>query len=174
MQPGIIQVYTGDGKGKTTAAVGLAVRAWGRGLKVKIFQFLKAPVGSGEEQALIALKPALPIYPLGTGQFIIDRAPSQAEIQQAISGWQKITEAILDEDNDLIIIDELSHVLNLKLLNPELVLEALKQKPAGLELVLTGRDMPEAILEIADLITEMKMIKHPYREGFKARAGIEY
>jgi cob(I)alamin adenosyltransferase len=174
MRPGIIQVYTGDGKGKTTAAVGLAVRAWGGGLKVKIFQFLKAPGGSGEEQALITLKPPLPIYPLGTGQFIINRPPSQAEIQHAILGWKRISEAILHEDNDLIIIDELSHALNLKLLDPEMVLAALKQKPAGLELVLTGRDMPEAVLEISDLITEMKMVRHPYQEGFKAREGIEY
>ncbi len=174
MMTGIIQVYTGDGKGKTTAAMGLAVRAWGSGLKVKIFQFLKAPGVSGEGRTFRTLKPPLPVYPLGSGQFIINRSPSQAEIQQAVSGWEKISKAILEENNDLIVIDELSHTLNLKLLDPAKVLAVLKQKPSGLELVLTGTNMPAAVLEISDLITEMKMKKHPYQKGFQAREGIEY
>lgn len=174
MQHGIIQVYTGDGKGKTTAAIGQAIRAWGYGLKIKVFQFLKVPEGSGEERSLAALKPSLPIYPLGTGQFIIDRAPTKQEMEQAFNGWRKITTAILDEENDLVIIDELSHALNLQLLDLETVVAVLKQKPPGLELVLTGRNMPIPILELADLVTEMKMAKHPYQKGFRARKGIEY
>jgi cob(I)alamin adenosyltransferase len=174
MKQGLIQVYTGDGKGKTTAAMGQAVRAWGRGLKVKVYQFLKAPGGSGEERSLMEFKPPLPVYPLGTGQWLINQSQTTREIEQAVNGWRKITTAILDEENDLIVIDELSHALNHRLLEFEMVLATLKQKPVGLELVLTGRDMPGFILELADLVTEMKMIKHPYREGFKAREGIEY
>jgi cob(I)alamin adenosyltransferase len=174
MWQGIIQVYTGDGKGKTTAAIGQAVRAWGRGLRIKVFQFLKVPEGSGEERSLMALKPSLPIYPLGTGQFIINRTPTEQEIEQAVNGWCKITTAILDEENDLIVIDELSHAINHRLLDLDTVMAVLKQKPPGLELVLTGRDMPLPILELADLVTEMKMIKHPYQKGCKARKGIEY
>lgn len=174
MRQGMIQVYTGDGKGKTTAAIGLAVRAWGRGFKVKIFQFLKNPGGSGEETSLSALTPPLPVYPLGTGRFIINRAPTAYEIEQALSSLNKITTAIRDEDNDLVVIDELSHALNLKLLDLAMVMDLLMQKPPELELVLTGRNMPEPILELADLVTEMKMIKHPFQKGFIAREGIEY
>ena len=174
MKQGIIQVYTGDGKGKTTAAIGLAVRAWGRGFKVKVFQFLKAPGGSGEETSLSALKPSLPIYPLGTGRFIVNRAPTAPEAEQALNSLRIISAAILEEDNDLVVIDELSHAINQRLLDLETVMAILTRKQPGLELVLTGRDMPEPILELADLVTEMKMIKHPYQKGFKAREGIEY
>lgn len=174
MKRGIIQVYTGDGKGKTTAAVGLAVRAWGRGLRVKIFQFLKAPGGSGEHWALPVFSPTLPIYPLGSGEFIINREPNPEELAQAGRGWTQIEQTLHGDAVDLLVIDELSHAINNGLLKLETVLDTLRHRPQEVELVLTGRDMPEPILELADLITEMKAIKHPYQEGFGAREGIEY
>lgn len=174
MKQGFIQVYTGNGKGKTTAAIGLAARAWGRGLKVKVFQLLKAPGGSGEHWAFMVFNPPLPIYPLGTGEFIFTRKPTPTEIEQAEKGWKQIDEAITSGKNDLIIIDELSHAINKGLLSANMVLSTLMKKPAGLELVLTGSEMPPSILELADLITEMIMVKHPYQRGFEAREGIEY
>ncbi|TCL74079.1 cob(I)yrinic acid a,c-diamide adenosyltransferase [Hydrogenispora ethanolica] len=174
MEKGIIQVYTGDGKGKTTAAVGQAVRAHGRGLRVIIFQLLKAADGTGEQSALAALNPPLPFQPLGSGQFIFKREATPEEIAQAEAGWEEIRRAIRSGAYDLIVIDEFSHALNKKLLPPESVLEVLREKPAGLELVLTGRNMPEAVLELADLVTEMRLIKHPYQKGIGARKGIEY
>jgi cob(I)alamin adenosyltransferase len=174
MSQGIIEVYTGDGKGKTTAAIGLATRAWGRGLKVKVFQFLKAPGGSGEHWAFLGFYPPLRIYPLGTGEFILDRPASQEEIALVADGWEQVEKAIFGDALDIVVIDELSHVINQGLLPIEKVLTVLKGKPDRLELVLTGRDMPLEIIELADLVTEMKMVKHPYQKGLPARKGIEF
>lgn len=174
MQQGIIEVYTGDGKGKTTAAIGLAARAWGRGLKVKVFQFLKAAGESGEHWAFLSFNPALHIYPFGTGEFIFDQPPSPKEIELATQGWEQVEEAISSDKLDMVIIDEISHVINKGILPLEKVLTALKGKPERLELILTGRDMPEEIIELADLVTEMKLVKHPYQKGVTARKGIEF
>ena len=174
MNQGIIQVYTGDGKGKTTAALGLATRAWGRGLKVKFFQFLKASGGSGEHSAFLNFNPPLNIYPLGTGEFILNHPPSTDAIALVAHGWEQVTEAISSDTLDVIVVDELSHVINQGLLSLEKVLAVLKGKPSRLELVLTGRDMPAEIIELADLVTEMKMVKHPYQKGLPAREGIEF
>lgn len=174
MKQGIIQVYTGDGKGKTTAAIGLAVRAWGRGLTVQVFQMFKAPGGSGEHLALERLNPPLPVIPLGTGRLIANQPPTQEEIDSAVEGWYQIETAVLSGGNDLIVIDELGAALNIGLLNIIDVLNTLKQKPDNLELVLTGREMPFPIVEMAGLVTEMKMVKHPYQAGVAAREGIEF
>ncbi|NLW47136.1 MAG: cob(I)yrinic acid a,c-diamide adenosyltransferase [Firmicutes bacterium] len=174
MEQGIVQVYTGDGKGKTTAAIGQVTRAWGRGLKVKVFQFLKAPGGSGEQWAFLGFIPPLHIYPLGTGDFIQNRPPTLKEITLAANGWKQIEEAIWSDTLDIVVIDELSQVINKGLLPLEKVLTILKQKPVRLELILTGRDMPQEIIELADLVTEMKMVKHPFQKGITAREGIEF
>lgn len=174
MVQGIIEVYTGDGKGKTTAAIGLVTRAWGRGLKVKVFQFLKAPGGSGEHWAFLGFNPPLHIYPLGTGEFILNRPPSPKEIALVADGWKQVEESILSDTLDIVVVDELSHVINQGLLSLEKVLAVLKEKPSRLELVLTGRNMPDEIIQLADLVTEMKSIKHPYQKGLTAREGIEF
>jgi cob(I)alamin adenosyltransferase len=174
MEQGIVQVYTGDGKGKTTAAIGLVTRAWGRGLKVKVFQFLKCPGGSGEHWAFLGFNPPLPIYPLGTGEFIHNRPPTLEEITLAANGWKQVEEAILSDNLDIVVIDEISQVINKGLLPLEKVLTVLKQKPVRLEMVLTGRNMPKEIIELANLVTEMKMVKHPFQRGISAREGIEF
>ena len=174
MEQGLIQVYTGNGKGKTTAAMGQALRAHGRGLRVIVFQLLKASDGSGEQTAFKGLTPPLPIEALGTGTFIFNRQPTKAEMDQAEAGWNRIKTALDSESFDVIVIDELSHAVNKGLLRQELVVAALRQKRVSVELVLTGRDMPEAIIELADLVTEMRMVKHPYQKGVAARSGIEY
>ncbi|HEY8465068.1 MAG TPA: cob(I)yrinic acid a,c-diamide adenosyltransferase [Bacillota bacterium] len=174
MNPGLIQVYTGDGKGKTTAAIGLAVRAWGQGLRVAVFQMLKAGNSTGEQLALAALKPQIAVYPLGNGRFIYGRDPEPNEIEQANQGWRQLVQLAYSGTIDLLIIDELSHAVNCKLLTLETVLTFLRNKPKNLEVVLTGRTMPEPFLAIADLVTEMKAVKHPYQSGITARKGIEY
>jgi len=174
MKSGIIQVYTGDGKGKTTAALGLALRAWGHGLRIVIYHFLKTAHSTGEEAALKALQPGIPEHYLWNGNFLINRAPNQEELEQVAADWKDISRAILSEAFDLVILDELSHALNTKLLALDEVLTTLKIKPAEVEVVLTGRAMPAPLLEIASLVTEMQQIKHPYQNGIRARKGIEY
>lgn len=174
MNNGLIQVYTGNGKGKTTAAIGLSVRAAGQGMHVKFFQFLKAPLSSGEHILLNHLTDKLEICPLGSGEFIINRLPTVAEIDQAKQGWKMIQEAIFSQKYDIVVIDELSHVLNLKLLDENEIIQTLKTKPQGVEIVLTGSNMPDVILEIASLVTEMVSVKHPYMSGITSRKGIEY
>ena len=174
MKPGLIQVYTGDGKGKTTAAFGLAIRAWGRGLRVAIFQMLKTGNSTGEQLALAGLKPEIKICPLGSGQFIFGREPLAAEIEQTLAGWRELEALAASGTVDLLIIDEISHAINCGLIEIDRVTAFLKHKPQSLEVVLTGRAMPDPILELADLITEMRAIKHPYQKGITAREGIEY
>lgn len=166
----MIQVYTGDGKGKTTAAIGLAVRAKGQGLKVGVFQFLKAGE-TGEAQTLRALGILFQQY--GSGRWLINRQPEKEEIALAAKGLDDVVEAIT-AGYHVLILDEISHAINFGLLPLEKVLALGKTLPAEQELVLTGRAMPEELLAIADLVTEMKAVKHPYERGIGPRRGIEY
>ncbi|HEX3044985.1 MAG TPA: cob(I)yrinic acid a,c-diamide adenosyltransferase [Bacillota bacterium] len=174
MNQGIIQVYTGDGKGKTTAAIGQALRSWGRGLKIIFYQWLKPSGVSGEQIAMAALDPVIPVYHLGPSGFIINRAPTPDEVKRAREDWSRVRKAIFSGDYDLIVIDELSHAINTGLVQVEEIRETLLNKPMSVELVLTGRAMPEEIVAVADLVTEMKQVKHPYLNGLPAREGIEY
>lgn len=174
MKQGIIQVYTGDGKGKTTAAIGLAVRAVGQGLRVVVFQFLKARDYSGEYKAFSGWEKAPHIIPLGSGQLILRRQPTEDERRQALEGWNLITKTLFSGEYDLIVIDELSHVINLGLLDGDEVAKIIAGKPDEVELILTGREMYPGIIRCADLVTEMKAVKHPYETGLPGRKGIEY
>jgi cob(I)alamin adenosyltransferase len=174
MNQGIIQVYTGDGKGKTTAAIGQALRSWGRGFKIIFYQWLKPSGVSGEQIAMAALEPVIPVYHLGPSGFIINRAPNPEEVERAKEDWNRVRKTIYSGEYDLIVIDELSHAINTGLVQAEEIRETLLNKPAPVELVLTGRAMPESIVSIAALVTEMKQIKHPYSTGLPAREGIEY
>jgi len=165
---GLIQVYTGDGKGKTTAAIGLIIRAHGNQLKTGLVQFLKG-VASGELVTLAKL--GIPFWQFGSGEFIMG-SPSKEDQELAQTGVQKV-ESIW-QDYDLLVLDEISYLVTCGLLKEEEICDFLKGKPPQLELVLTGRSMPESILAQADLITEMKKIRHPYDLGIRARKGIEY
>lgn len=167
----MIQVYTGDGKGKTTAAVGLAVRAHGHGLRVAVFQFLKTDRDNGEARALQRLGIYCRQY--GSGRWLINRPPDAEELALAAQGWADVEEAVR-AGYQLVVVDEISHAVNHGLIALEQVQSLAVKLPAHVELVLTGRAMPPELLALADLVTEMQARKHPYQIGIGARRGIEY
>jgi cob(I)alamin adenosyltransferase len=170
---GLVQVYTGDGKGKTSAAFGLALRAIGRGLKVYIIQFIKGGFDYGELYAVKNL-PNLKLKAFGHGKFVTQVPPSERDVELAKEAFNLATQVVESGKYDVIILDEINVAIHLGLLSPNEVVQLIKIKPKGVELVLTGRDASGEIIENADLVTEMKEIKHPFRKGVKPRKGIEY
>jgi cob(I)alamin adenosyltransferase len=173
LENGLIQVYTGNGKGKTTAAFGLALRAIGRGFKVCIIQFIKGGFDYGELYVVDKL-PNLTLKAFGRGKFITEKPASKEDVRLAEEALALTEEVVKSGEYDLVVLDEICVALNLKLISMEKVLELLKSKPEHVELVLTGRYAPKEILEVADLVTEMKEVKHPFNKGYPARMGIEY
>lgn len=173
LEKGLVQVYTGDGKGKTSAAFGLALRAIGRGLKVYIIQFIKGGFDYGELYMVDKL-PNLELKAFGRGRFVMEKPPGKEDIKLAQEAFQLVEEVVKSGKYDIVILDEINVALNLKLINLEEVLKLIKNKPKHVELVLTGRCAPDEIIEAADLVTEMKEVKHPFNKGFQARKGIEY
>lgn len=167
----MIQVYTGTGKGKTTAAFGLAVRAAGAGFRVYIGQFLKR--GSYSELKAIKQLPQITIEQYGTGGFI-RKTPGKREIEAARKGLELASKAIRGKRFKVIILDEFNVALRLRLFSCAEALELIKLAPKNTELVLTGRDADKTILKCADLVSEIREIKHYYRKGQKARRGIEF
>lgn len=171
LQQGFVQIYTGNGKGKTTAAVGQAVRCAGAGGKVFFCQFLKKG-DSSEWLALQHLKDRILHCAFGTGKFIRDE-PSLEDRQLARTGMEKTWQALRSGDYDLIVMDELLGALAKGLVDNEEVYELLRQRPPHIELVLTGRNASAELIEKADLVTEMCEIKHYFQQGVAARTGIE-
>jgi cob(I)alamin adenosyltransferase len=169
---GLVQVYTGNGKGKTTAAFGLALRAIGRGLKVYVIQFIKGGFDYGELYIVDKL-PNLTLKAFGRGKFIVDK-PSKEDIKSAEEALSLAESVVKSGEYDIVILDEINVALNLKLISLERVLGLIKNKPRHVEIVLTGRYAPNEIIEIADLVTEMREVKHPYNKGCQARRGIEF
>ncbi len=171
---GLVQVFTGDGKGKTTAALGTVLRAAGQGLKVKVIFFIKGDYVHGEYSTLSML-PNVEVASFGLRQFIYKNTgvnpEEKAEAQAALSAAR---EAVTGGRYDLVVLDEIIVAVFFKLIEPEQVIQLIKDKPSHVELILTGRKAPADIIEIADLVTEMVKIKHPYDKGIKARKGIEY
>lgn len=173
LERGLVQVYTGNGKGKTSAAFGLAMRAAGRGLKVCIIQFIKGGFDYGELYVIDKL-PNLTLKAFGRGKFITTNPPQEEDFKLAKQAFQFARQVIKNGEHDIVILDEINVALNLKLLDLEEVIELIKNKPHNVELVLTGRNAPDQLIETADLVTEMKEVKHPFSKGFPARKGIEY
>jgi cob(I)alamin adenosyltransferase len=174
MQEGLTEIYTGNGKGKTTAAFGLALRALGRNKRVTIFQFLKPSSSpSGEVIALKRLYPELEIIQGGRKRFIIGK-PEEEDIILAKNLLKKIILAVSSGEYDIVIVDEVFPAYYSRVISIDDIKEIIGKKSSRTELVLTGRDAPEEIIEYADLVTEMREIKHPYTNGIKAREGIEY
>jgi cob(I)alamin adenosyltransferase len=168
---GYIQVYTGNGKGKTTAAIGLAIRAIGANFKVFFGQFIKSKQYS-EHKILEKYLPNITVETFGRGCFIFGK-PEDIDIQLANEGLKRIEEVMTMNKYNIIILDEINVAVHYNLINKSLLLNLLEKKPERIELILTGRYASKEIIEIADLVTEMTEIKHYYSNGILAREGIE-
>jgi len=172
---GLIIVFTGDGKGKTTAAMGMAFRAVGHGLSTLMIQFIKGSMHYGELEAAKRLAPHFKILPMGRGFVRPGRGGADPEDIRAVrEAWDYFLEEMGSGTYDMIILDEINYAVKFGLISVDEVLEGLRKRPPGLHLVLTGRDARKEVVEMADLATEMREIKHPFQEGIKAQQGIEY
>ncbi|MGC9355086.1 MAG: cob(I)yrinic acid a,c-diamide adenosyltransferase [Mariniphaga sp.] len=169
---GYIHVYTGNGKGKTTAALGLALRAVGAGKKVFFAQFIKGRTYS-EIEAVRKFVPDITIEQYGLGCFIIEK-PTEADIQAARKGLSKVADILKSEKYNVVILDEANIALYYQLFSIDEFLDVLKKKNQETEVVVTGRYAPPELIEMADLVTEMEEVKHYYTKGIEARKGIEY
>ena len=170
---GYVQVYTGNGKGKTTAALGLAFRAWGRGLKTYIGQFMKGQF-YGELASVHNTDGHITIEQFGKDTFIhVTNPPAPEDVEMAQHGLARIREAMQSGEYDLVVADELNTAHFFNLVSTEEILELMQAKPAGLELVITGRYCPDAVIKAADLVSEMTEVKHYYTRNVPARDGIE-
>ncbi len=172
-EPGLVQVYTGDGKGKTTCALGLALRAAGWGFKVYIIQFMKGRK-TGESVAVARLAPEVTLRYFGRGNLVNLRAPAPEDLALVQEAWALAKQVLTAGEHDLVILDEINLALTHKLVPVEEALEALRRRPPGVEVVLTGRQAPPELVALADLVTEMWPVKHYYQAGVKARGGIEW
>jgi cob(I)alamin adenosyltransferase len=173
---GLIIVNTGPGKGKTTAALGTALRAVGQGLKVLIVQFIKGSWHYGELDAAKMLGDEhLKIIPMGRGFVKVGaEKPDPEDVRLAEEAWRFASEEILGGRYEMVILDEINYVISYKMLAPEPVVETLARKPEMVHVILTGRNAHPKLIEIADLVTEMREVKHPYQKGIPAQRGIEY
>jgi cob(I)alamin adenosyltransferase len=173
LQQGLIQVYTGDGKGKTTCALGLALRAVGQGFKVFMVQFLKTD-DTGEVQAARRLAPDFTMESFGIPGFPRLSDPSPETLAAARQAFHRARQVILAGEHDLVILDEVNLSLTYNLVPLAEMLELLGQRPPHVEVVLTGRNAPAELVDLADLVTEMRPVKHYFEAGIKARRGIEW
>jgi cob(I)alamin adenosyltransferase len=168
---GYVHVYTGDGKGKTTAALGLILRALGAGSRVILIQFLKKGNFS-EIKALRSFGDQITIFQFGSGGFVKGKPGDKDEVL-VLSGMKEAARAVKENLFDLVVLDEANCAMKLGLIEIGDIISLIKRLPKGMELVLTGRDAPYEIIEAADLVTEMRMVKHYFQKGIKAREGIE-
>lgn len=173
LEQGLIQVYTGNGKGKTTAALGLALRAVGREMMVCVIQFMKGGGPYGEHLAALKLAPHLTIIQTGREGWVNKDNPDPEDIRLAHEALEMAGNSIASGRYDLVILDEINGAVSFGLLTVDEVLALLQRKPADVELVLTGRNADERIVAAADLVTEMREVKHYYKAGVTSRTGIE-
>lgn len=186
---GLVHIYTGHGKGKTTAALGLALRAIGRGFKVYVIQFIKGKGKYGEHKIEKFLSSHFKIIQTGRGCIfkkppddckncvachIDPKCPKEIDFKLAEKGLELSRKIINSKKYDLVILDEINIAIYYKLIKLKNVIKIIKEKPESVELVLTGRNAPKEIIEIADYVSEIKEVKHPYKKGIKARKGIEF
>jgi len=171
MTKGYTQIYTGNGKGKTTAAFGLALRASGHGKKIFIGQFVKG-MKYGELDSIKKFSDTITLKQFGRNCFI-ENDPEPEDIRLAREGWNLVNKILKENSVDILILDEIGIAVYYKLISKKEVADFIKRKPQEMELILTGRYIPEELFELADLVTEMREIKHYYSKGIPAREGIE-
>jgi cob(I)alamin adenosyltransferase len=173
---GLIIVHTGPGKGKTTAALGTALRAVGQGLKVLMVQFIKGSWHYGELDAAQMLgEDRFKILPMGRGFVKVGaEKPDPEDVRLVEEAWRFASDKIASGEFDLVILDEINYAISYKMLDPAAVAQALQQKPEMVHVILTGRNAHPSIVECADLVTEMREVKHPFQKGIVAQRGIEY
>jgi len=175
---GLVIVFTGNGKGKTTAAMGLALRAAGNRMRVRVIQFIKGTWKTGEVEAIKPLAPLFEIVRAGRG-FTIERLrdpriPQSEHVAAAQAGLAEARETLASGSFDVVVLDEILGAIKAELVSENDVLDLVAAKPPALHLVLTGRDAPAALVERADLVTEMRLVKHPFAQGIVAQRGIEF
>ncbi|MEM6666353.1 MAG: cob(I)yrinic acid a,c-diamide adenosyltransferase [Pseudomonadota bacterium] len=173
VEKGLLIVHTGKGKGKSTAGFGMIFRAIGHGMKVGIVQFIKGAWDTGEASALQAFDDQVTVKIMGQG-FTWETQDREADIAAARAAWDEAKALILDDEHDLVLLDELNIVLRYDYLPVEEVLSVLQGRPAHKHVIVTGRNAKDELIEIADLVTEMSLVKHPFRDGVKAQKGIEF
>lgn len=173
LNKGLVQVYTGDGKGKTSAAFGQALRAIGRGLRVYVIQFIKGGFDYGEVHGVKQLA-YLKLKAFGTGRFITEKPPKKEDVDLARKAFKLAETVVGNGEYDVVILDEINVAVSLKLIPVADIVRLVSCKPDHVELILTGRQAPPEIIAMADLVTEMKEIKHPFKKGEPPRRGIEY
>ena len=172
---GLIIVNTGPGKGKTTAAMGTALRAVGQGMKVLMLQFLKGSWHYGELDAVKAFGDNFTMKQMGRGFVKVGGAePDPEDVKMVEQAWNESRQAILSGQWDLVILDEINYAISYGMLDPAKVAETLRQKPEMVHVILTGRNAHPTIVELADTVTEMRQVKHAYEKGVEAQRGIEY
>lgn len=169
---GLLLVYTGHGKGKTTAALGLVFRALGRKLPVAVVQFIKGKWKTGERLFAETL-PGLTFLVMGKG-FTWESDDLSRDKTAAVEAWTKAAELISSGDYSIVVLDELTYVINYGFVGIDEILSVLRSRPAHVSVCVTGRSAPEALIEAADLVTEMKVVKHPFEKGRKAVVGLDY
>jgi cob(I)alamin adenosyltransferase len=173
VEKGLLIVHTGKGKGKSTAAFGMVFRALGHGFRVGIVQFVKGRWETGERASLDRFGDQVTMNTMGEG-FTWETQDRKRDIAAAKAAWEKAKALIADDEHRLVVLDELNIVLRYDYLDVTEVLEVLNARPPGKHVVVTGRNAKEEIIEAADLVTEMEQVKHPFRSGVKAQAGIEF
>ena len=173
IEKGLLIVHTGKGKGKSTAAFGLVFRALGNGMKVGIVQFVKGKWQTGERAALEKFGDQVTTNTMGEG-FTWETQDRARDIAAARAAWEKAKALIMDDEHQMVVLDELNIVLRYDYLDAAEVLAVLKGRPPMKHVVVTGRNAGDALIEAADLVTEMEQVKHPFRSGVKAQRGIEF
>ena len=173
IEKGLVIVHTGKGKGKSTAAFGMIFRAIGNGMRVGVVQFVKGKWGTGERKVLEAFPEQVEMATMGEG-FTWETQDRSRDIAAAQAAWEKAKAMIADPELDMVLLDELNIVLRYDYLPVEEVIETLKAKPEMKHVIITGRNAKDELVEFADLVTEMEMIKHPFRSGVKAQVGVEF
>ena len=176
MESGLVIVYTGNGKGKTTAALGMALRAIGHNYKICMIQFIKGSWHYGEMSSSKRLEPDFELTAVGKGfvGILDDKTPKEVHQKIAKEAIEIAKEKIISEKYNIIILDEINYAVNLGLVELADVLDLIKNKPQGVTLVLTGNHVKQEIIDAADLVTEMKEIKHPFQQGIRAKKGIDF